>query len=60
MIRAIATLCAFGAASAFAPARVASRSASLMMSYENAPGVQAPAGFFDPLGNASYICQCLA
>jgi len=51
MIRAIASLCVLGAASAFAPARVASRSSSLMMSYENAPGVQAPAGFFDPLGN---------
>ena len=42
---------------AFGPAKVSSRSSSssLRMGYENELGVQAPVGFFDPLGNSFFL-----
>jgi hypothetical protein len=58
MIRALITVSALLGASAFAPSRVSSRaSSSLKMGYENELGVQAPAGFFDPLGLSTNIDQ---
>ena len=44
------------AVAAFVPARVAPVAGALRMSYETAPGVQAPAGFFDPLGKDDSKC----
>jgi len=47
----IAILASLACASAFSPSSVsAARSRAIMMSYENAIGVQPPLGFFDPLG----------
>ena len=39
-----------GSAAAFAPQQSASRSTALSGSFDNEIGVQAPLGFFDPLG----------
>jgi hypothetical protein len=44
-------------ATAFSPASVKSSSSALKMSYETELGVQAPAGFFDPLGLSKKIDQ---
>ena len=44
-------------AAAFAPAANKASSSALSMSYENELGVQAPAGYFDPLGLAANIDQ---
>ena len=57
MFRAIVAVSSIVLAAGFAPARVSSRSSSLKMGYETATGVQAPVGFFDPLGLSSNIDQ---
>jgi hypothetical protein len=44
-------------AAAFAPAANKASSSVLSMSYENEVGVQAPVGYFDPLGLAASIDQ---
>lgn len=44
-------------AAAFAPAANKASSSALSMSYESELGVQAPVGYFDPLGLASNIDQ---
>jgi hypothetical protein len=43
---------------AFVPAANNARSVAIKMGYENEVGVQAPAGFFDPLGNLDMCFAC--
>ena len=50
MFKFVAIVASLVSVAAFAPARVASRSTGLKMSFENAIGAQAPLGFWDPLG----------
>jgi hypothetical protein len=50
MLRVIAFLAALLSVSAFAPVARVARSNALKMSFENEIGVQAPLGFWDPLG----------
>ena len=50
MFKLVAVLASLVSAAAFAPARVASRAASLKMSFEDELGALPPVGFWDPLG----------
>jgi hypothetical protein len=50
MFELVALLSTLLSVAAFKPASINVRSSALKMSYETELGVQAPAGFFDPLG----------
>jgi hypothetical protein len=57
MIRAIVAFSSIMSALSFAPARMASRSASLKMGFEDAVGAQSPTGFWDPCSLSTSIDQ---
>ena len=50
MFRSALLAAILGSAAAFAPQQASSRSTALSGSFDNEIGVQAPLGFFDPLG----------
>jgi hypothetical protein len=57
MFTVVTILASLISASAFAPARLASKASALKMSFEDAPGATQPFGFFDPLGFTEGIDQ---
>jgi hypothetical protein len=57
MFRFIAVIASLASVAAFSPARVASRSSALKMSFDSEAGVVPPLGFFDPLGLTNGVDQ---